>query len=104
MHDVDAIAMISPTAKARSNERRFPFVVQIAVPKGGFGRALDTINAWHRYSIVQQRSGQRLHIDGQEFWRWCFNDLKTAEFFRQRFGGELLLMMKPRSSVSLTAA
>ena len=95
--------MISPTAKARSNERRFPFVVQIAVPKGGFGRGADTINSWHRYSVVQQRSGQRLHIDGQEFWRWCFNDLETAEV-RQRFGGELLLMMKPRSSDSPTAA
>ncbi len=80
--------MIRRRAKARSNERRFPFVVQIAVPEDGFRQVLDAINAWHHYSEIQQRMGQRPRIDGQEFWRWCFEDIKTAELFRQRFGGK----------------
>ena len=87
---------------ARSNERHFPFVVQIVVPEGGFGPTLDAINAWHRYSEVQQRSGQRPRIDEREFYRWCFKDVKTAELFRQRFGGELLLMTKSCGSDSLS--
>jgi hypothetical protein len=95
--------MIRPKTNVRSNERRFPFVVQLVVPEGGFGRTLDTINAWHRYGVVQQRIGQRQIMGDQEFWRWCFEDVKTAEFFRQRFGGELLLMMKPRLSDLTTA-
>jgi hypothetical protein len=95
--------MIRPRAKARSNERRFPFVVQVAVPEDGFRHALDGINAWHHYHDVQQRVGQRQRVDGQEFSRWCFEDMETAELFRQRFGGELLLLMKPRDT-SLTAA
>jgi hypothetical protein len=89
---------------ARSNERHFPFVVQIAVPEGGFGATLDAVNAWHRYSRVRQRNGQRQRVNEQEFWRWCFEDVKTADVFRQRFGGEILLMMKPPGSDSLTAA
>jgi hypothetical protein len=91
-------------ARACSNERHFPFVVQIAVPKGGFGPMLDAINAWHRYSRVQQRNGQRQRIDEQDFCRWCFEDVKAADIFRQRFGGEMLLMMKPRGSDTMTAA
>jgi hypothetical protein len=91
-------------ARARSNERHFSFVVQIAVPKGGFGPTLDAINAWHHYSRVQQRNGQRQRIEEQDFCRWCFEDVKTADIFRQRFGGEIMLMMKPRGSDSLTAA
>lgn len=76
--------------KARSNEAAFPFVVQIAVPDGGFGYALDAINAWHCYGKNRQRRGQRQHLGAQEYWSWCFEGLEIAKEFRQRFGGEIL--------------
>jgi hypothetical protein len=76
--------------KARSNEAAFPFVVQIAVPDGGFGCTLDAINAWHCYSKSRQRRGQRQRLGGQEYWTWCFEGLEIAKQFRQRFGGEIM--------------
>jgi hypothetical protein len=75
---------------ARVNERKFPFVVQIAVPDGGFGCTLDAINAWHFYSKNWQRLGRRLEMGEQQFWRWCFEKHEIAELFRQRFGGEMV--------------
>ena len=76
--------------KARSNETAFPFVVQIAVPDGGFGCTLDAINAWHCYGKNRQRRGQRQRVGVQEYWTWCFEGLEIAKQFRQRFGGEIL--------------
>ena len=78
-------------ATIRINARRFPFVVQIAVPDGGFGRTLDAVNAWHLYSKVRQRR----HTKEKDFYRWHFEDAKTAEIFRQRFGGEIVVTTRP---------
>ena len=75
---------------ARVNERKFPFVVQIAVPDGGFGCTLDAINAWHFYSKNGQRFGQRQDVGEQQFWRWCFATREVAELFKLRFGGEMV--------------
>jgi hypothetical protein len=72
------------------NERKFPFVVQIAVPDGGFGCTLDAINAWHFYSKHGQRLGRRQEIGEQQFWRWCFAQREIAEHFSRRFGGEMV--------------
>lgn len=83
--------------KARSNEAAFPFVVQIAVPDGGFGCTLDAINAWHCYSKNRQRRGQRQRVGEREYWSWCFEGLEIAKQFRQRFGGEILpVTIRPR--------
>ncbi|MGA7790289.1 MAG: hypothetical protein WCA56_19240 [Xanthobacteraceae bacterium] len=90
---------------ARVNEREFPFVVQIAVPDGGFECTLDAINAWHCYSKNKQRRGPR-HRDGeQEFWRWCFDGLEIAKSFRQRFGGEIMpVTLRQRHELPRTPA
>jgi hypothetical protein len=72
------------------NERNFPFVVQIAVPDGGFGSKLEAINAWHRYSKNKQRRGRPQSLGVKKFWRWCFKSSETAEQFSQRFGGEIV--------------
>lgn len=76
--------------KARSNEAAFPFVVQIAVPDGGFGGTLDAINAWHCYNKSPQRRGQRQHNGARDYWSWCFEGLEVAKRFRQRFGGQIM--------------
>jgi hypothetical protein len=78
---------------ARVNERRFPFVVQIAVPEGGFGLTLDAINAWHRYTKNLQRRTRPQHRGQQRFGRWCFESLEVAEKFKARFGGEIVPSM-----------
>jgi hypothetical protein len=72
------------------NERNFPFIVQIAVPEGGFGSKLDAINAWHRYSKNNQRRGRPQSLGEKRFWRGCFKDFETADKFKQRFGGEVV--------------
>lgn len=75
----------------RVNDRDFPFVVQIAVPDGGFECALGAVHTWHRYGGKPQRGGQRYHAGGeQEFWSWCFEGLEIAKAVRHRFGGEIL--------------
>jgi len=81
-----------------ANERNFPFVVQIAVPDGGFGSKLEAINAWHRYSKNKQRRGRPQSLGEKKFWRWCFKSSETAEQFSRRFGGELVPAMAPRRS------
>jgi len=83
----------SKQTPARFNERHFPFVVQIAVPDGGFGCRLDAINAWHFYSGNRQRQARPQSIGEQQFWRWCFENWEVAETFRQRFGGEMVPMV-----------
>lgn len=92
----------------RFNERHFPFVVQIAVPDGGFGCRLDAINAWHFYSRNRQRQARPQTSGEQQFWRWCFENWEVAETFRQRFGGEMVPMVmrqrarRPRDAASPT--
>src|SRR5437588_5722407 len=85
------LSLCKGKAAARVNERRFPFVVQIAVPEGGFGLTLDTINAWHRYTKNSQRRARLQDVGRQKFGYWCFQNLEIADRFRQRFGGESVL-------------
>ncbi len=72
------------------SERDFPFVVQIAVPDGGFECTLGAINAWHHHNGGPQRRRRHYHAAEQEFWGWCFEGLEIAKAVRQRFGGEIL--------------
>lgn len=84
---------------SRINERKFPFIVQVPVPDGGFGATLDAINAWHCYSKHRQRRGHRQHLGEQHFWRWCFESVEVAERFQRRFGGEIVhLVIAPRAA------
>ena len=85
---------------ARVNERDYPFVVQVAVPDGGFECTLEAINAWHGYSRSRQRRGQRYRRGEQEFWSWCFDGLEIAKSFRHRFGGEIMPVTVRRRSDS----
>ncbi len=85
---------------ARVNEREYPFVVQVAVPDGGFECTLEAINAWHGYSRSRQRRGQRYRRGEQEFWSWCFDGLEIAKSFRHRFGGEIMPVTVRRRSES----
>jgi hypothetical protein len=74
----------------RVGARRWPFLVQIAVPEAGFGLKLDAINAWHRYTKIKQRRAQPHQAGPKKFGRWCFETLESAERFKERFGGEIV--------------
>jgi hypothetical protein len=66
---------------ARMNERDAPHIVELPVPEGGFGRALDAIHDFHRMRDIESRRGRRQRRDEQEFVRWCFaNPVDAAEF------------------------
>ena len=75
---------------ARTNERNFPFAVQFAVPKSGFGEVVDLISHWHRDGGLQQHNGRRQWIDNREYVRWCFANAKDAHAFCNYFGGIVL--------------
>jgi hypothetical protein len=76
---------------ARMNERDYPHIVELALPEGGFGRALDEMQAFHRLRGIQSRDGRRQRRDEQEdeqeYVRWCFASVIDADDFAQQFGG-----------------
>ena len=72
------------------NERNYPHIVELALPAGGFGSALDTFDAFHRERGLENRRGRRQRRDEQEFVRWCFGDRSDAEAFAKRFGGVVI--------------
>jgi hypothetical protein len=82
------VRMKKTTARVRQGEPQF--VVQVAVPDGGFGCTLDAVNAWHRYSNNTQRRGRPQRLGKREFWSWCFEGLEIAKSFRHRFGGQIV--------------
>lgn len=84
----DLVRMSKTTVRLKG--RDCPFVVQVAIPDGGFECTLGAIKAWHHHNGNPERRGQR-HLAGeQEFWRWCFDGLEIAKAVRHRFGGQIL--------------
>src|SRR5215472_8853116 len=73
-----------------TNERDFPFLVELALPPGGFRSVFQEIDAFHRERRIPVRRG-RSGYDVKPFYiRFCFPDAATADAFRNRFGGECL--------------
>jgi hypothetical protein len=72
---------------ARMNERDLPHIVEVALPDGGFGWALDAMYDFHRLRGIQSRQGRRQRRDEQEYVRWCFASVIDADVFAQQFGG-----------------
>jgi hypothetical protein len=74
----------------RRNEREHAFIIEMAVPEGGFGRRLDAMHDWHRARFLEHRAGRGRHADGINYVRWCFKDPRDAEDFMMAFGGALV--------------
>jgi hypothetical protein len=72
---------------AKSVERKFPHIVEMAVPLGGFGKRLDDMHEWHRARDIEPRHGRGRHEDECDFIRWCFADPNIAAAFAAAFGG-----------------
>lgn len=75
---------------AAMNERDAPYIVELAVPEGGFGHALLAMYDFHRLRGIESREGRRQRRDEQEYVRWCFASVFDAYEFTQQFGGTLI--------------
>ena len=73
-----------------TNERDFPYLVELALPPGGSRSVLLEIDAFHRERRIPVRRGRSRHKIEQSYIRFCFPDAATADAFRNRFGGECL--------------
>ena len=61
--------------RSKTIERDFPFIVEMAVPPGGFGKTLDAMLEFHiRNGIRAINSTGRRDENGRNYIRWCFAD------------------------------
>jgi len=76
--------------KGAANERAYPHVVEVAVPRARLDVELNRrIIEFHKSRNIEPRHGRRIFRDGENFFRWCFSDLATARAFVEQFGGEV---------------
>jgi hypothetical protein len=68
-----------------TNERDFPYVVELALPPGGFRNVFLEIDAFHRARRIPVRRGRSRHEAEQFHVRFCFTDAATADAFREQF-------------------
>ena len=89
-----------------TNERDFPYLVELALPPGGFRSVLLEIDAFHRERRIPVRRGRSRHEVKPFYIRFCFPDTATADAFRNRFGGECLTHApeKPKPRTSATSS
>jgi hypothetical protein len=83
--------MLQPgSGKAVANEKKYPNIVELAVPDCGLEIQLSRrIMEFHKSRHIQPRHGRWITKDNQTYCRWCFTDLGTACDFIEHFGGAL---------------
>jgi hypothetical protein len=81
-----------PSCKAEANERKYPYVIQLAAASTGLDFGLNfRIMYFHKTRHIQPRHGHCIYTGGTEaYFRWCFSDLTTARSFIEQFGGRIL--------------
>jgi hypothetical protein len=79
----------TPRVRARANEGKYPYIVELLVADDELDVALGRrIMNFHRSRKLQARHGRRIvSEDYQMYFRWCFSDLATAHEFMEEFGG-----------------
>jgi hypothetical protein len=85
----DPIEMsVDRAGKAFTNERKYPFIVEVPVAANGLDVELSRqISGFHKSHRIPPRFGRTVFRDGQSYYRWCFSDLATARAFVEEFGG-----------------
>jgi hypothetical protein len=79
------------STKARVNESKYPFVVELAVKNDQLDFALSRqIMRFHKSRHMRLRYGRAFVDQFGSRYRWCFSDLSTARNFVEEFGGEFL--------------
>jgi hypothetical protein len=74
----------------KTTVRKFPHVVEIAVPPGGLGAQLDAMHYFHEVRGIKACLGRGRRKDDPDFLRWYFTGPTTAEAFAAEFGGTCL--------------
>ena len=78
------------SGKARTNERKYPYIVELPVHLNGLDVKLSRqITTFHKSRHIQVRYGRLVIRNGENHYRWCFPDLSLARAFLEQFGGEL---------------
>jgi hypothetical protein len=73
-------------ASAKAIERDFPYIVEMQVPLGSFGKKLYTMYDWFaRHSIKPLTSTGRRDEHSRDYIRWCFADAERANAFAAEF-------------------
>ena len=77
--------------KGAANERAYPYVVEVTVPRARLDVELNRrVIEFHKSRHIEPpRHGRRIFRDGESFFRWCFSDLATARAFVEQFGGDV---------------
>jgi hypothetical protein len=76
--------------KGLTNEKRHPYIVELAVTADGLDVGLSRrIINFHKSLRIELRFGRRILRDEQNYYRWCFSDLATARAFIKQFGGQV---------------
>ena len=74
----------------KSTERKFPHVVEIAVPTAGLGAQLNAMHYFHEARGIKACLGRGRREDDPGFLRWYFKSPTTAASFAAEFGGTCL--------------
>ena len=76
------------SGKAITNERKYPFVIEVPVAANGLDVELNRqIVGFHNSHRVPPRFGRTIWRNDKYHYRWCFSDLETARAFLENFGG-----------------
>ena len=70
--------------------REFPHLVEVALTRGGLGKRLDAMHAFHAERDIKACLGRGRRNDSQEYLRWYFADPAMAASFAVEFGGTLI--------------
>ena len=74
--------------KVVTNERTYPYLVEIPVAAAGLDIALNRqIVEFHKSRRIQLRHGRTILKAGETYYRWCFPDSTMARAFVEQFGG-----------------
>jgi hypothetical protein len=66
-------------------EKEFPYIVEVPVPVGGLGRALDRLEAWLLTRVPRKDFGRwGRWRNGQDIAVWAFRDAATASAFERQ--------------------
>jgi hypothetical protein len=87
----DSMPRYKVRTSAQAIEKDFPHIVQMIVPRGGFGKKLDDMYEWHWAKDTEAMRGNGWRDDSGRFYvRWCFANLITAQDFARKFGGSIV--------------
>jgi hypothetical protein len=76
------------TEKALANEKKYPNIVEVQVNSDPLDVELSRqIMLFHKSRGIEPRHGRRITKSNKIHYRWCFENLTSAQEFTKQFGG-----------------